>query len=67
LARDVMNLNVSVGPDLMDQVMSSPYPRIILFDVSIHWHLVEGVANALIERNSLSQAEVHQIIQAKER
>jgi hypothetical protein len=47
----------------MDEVTSSPYPRIILFDVSDHWHLVEAVAAALVERNSLSQAGVHQIIQ----
>ena len=67
LARDVMNLNVSVGQNLMDEVISSPYPRIILFDVSIHWDLVEAVADALMERSSLSQAEVYQIIQARER
>jgi hypothetical protein len=38
-----------------------------LFNVSRHWHLVEAVADALMERGSLSQTEVHQIIQAKQR
>ena len=65
LAGEVMHLNASVGEDIMDKVIWSPYSRTILFDVSDHWHLVEAVATALIKRDSLSQAQVHQIIQAR--
>ena len=67
LAREVRHGNVSVGQNAMDEVLSSPYARDVLFDVSDHWHLVEAVAIALIERGSLSRAEVHQIAQAKDR
>ena len=67
LAREVAREKVSVGQNLMDEVLSSPYARDILFDVADHWRLVEAVAAALMERGSLSQAEVHQIIQATER
>jgi hypothetical protein len=66
LAGEVMHLNVSVGEDVVDKVIWSPYLRTILFDVGDHWHLVEAVATALIQRDSLPQAQVHQIIQAKE-
>jgi hypothetical protein len=66
LACEVKHGNVSVNQSPVDEALSSPYARDILFDVSDHWHLVEVVAIALMERGSLSQAEVHQIIQAKE-
>jgi|SRR6516162_6646671 hypothetical protein len=67
LAREVGRERISVGQNLMDEVLSSPYARDILFDVADHWRLVEAVATALMERGSLSQAELHQIIQATER
>jgi hypothetical protein len=67
LAREVKHGNVSISGNLVDEALSSPYARNILFDVSDHWHLVGAVAIALMERGSLSQAEVHQIIQGKER
>ena len=66
LAGEVMHLNTSVGGKIMDNVIWSPSSQTILFDVSDHWHLVEGVAAALTERDSLSQGQVHQIIQARE-
>jgi hypothetical protein len=66
LAGEVMHLNVCVGENEVDKVLWSPSSRTILFDVSDHWHLVEAVASALIGRYSLSQAQVHQIIQARE-
>jgi hypothetical protein len=66
LAGEVMHLNVSVGEEIVDKVIWSPYLRTILFDVSDQWHLVELVAAALIKRDSLAQAQVNQIIQAKE-
>jgi TonB family protein len=66
LAGEVMHLNTSVGGKIIDNVIWSPSSQTILFDVSDHWHLVEGVATALIERDSLSQGQVHQIIQARE-
>jgi TonB family protein len=65
LAGEVMHLNTSVGAKIMDNVIWSPSSQTILFDVSDHWHLVEGVATALIERDSLSQGQVHQIIQTR--
>jgi hypothetical protein len=64
LAREVRHENVSLGQRVMDHVLLSPCARDILFDVSDHWHLVEAVATALMERDSLSQGEVHQIVQA---
>jgi len=64
LAGEVMHLNASVGDDIVDKVIWSPYLRTILFNVGDHWRLVEAVAAALIQRDSLSQAKVHQIIQA---
>ena len=67
LTREVRHENVSVGQNVMDEVLSSPDARDILFEVSDHWHLVEAVTTALMERGSLSQAEVHQIVQANER
>ena len=66
LMREVRHGNSSVGQNLMDEALSSPYARDILFDVSDHWHLVEAVASALVERGSLTQAEVQKIVQAKE-
>ena len=66
LAREVKHGDSSVGQNLLDEVLSSPYARDILFDVSDHWHRVDAIATALVERGSLSQAEVHQIIQANE-
>jgi hypothetical protein len=66
LAAEVMHLHASVGEDIVDKVIWSPYLRTILFDVSDQWHLIEPVAAALIKRDSLSQAQVHQIIQTKE-
>jgi hypothetical protein len=65
LACEVMHLNASVGEDIVDKVIWSPYLRTILFNVGDHWHLIEAVATALIERDSLSQAKVHQIIHAR--
>jgi hypothetical protein len=65
LAGEVTHLNVSVGEDIVDKVIWAPYLRTILFDISDHWHLVELVASVLIERDSLSQAQL-QIIQARE-
>ena len=65
-AGEVMHLNASVGEEIMDKVLWSPSSRTILFDVSDHWHLVEAVASALIEIDSLSQTRVHQIIHAGE-
>jgi hypothetical protein len=67
LACQVKHAKAAVGEDLMYEVLSSPYARDILFDISDRWHLVEAVATTLMERGSLSQAEVHQIIQATER
>jgi hypothetical protein len=64
LAREVKHWNSS--ENLMDEVLSSPYARDILFDVCDHWHRVDAIATALVERGSLSKAEVHQIIQANE-
>jgi len=67
LVREVRHGNASVGHNLMDEVLSSPYARDILFDVSDQWHLVEAVVSALLERGSLTQAEVQKIVEAKER
>jgi len=66
LAAEVMYLNASVGEDIVDKVIWSPHLRTILFGVSDQWHLVEPVAAALIKRDSLSQAQVHRIIQTKD-
>jgi len=66
LAAEVTHLNASVGDDIMDKVIWSPDLRTLLFAVGDHWHLVEAVATVLIERDSLSQGQVHQIIQAKQ-
>ena len=44
LIREVRHGNSSVGQNLMDEVLSSPYARDILFDVSDHWRLVQAVA-----------------------
>jgi hypothetical protein len=38
LGREVKHGNSSVGQNLMDEVLSSPYARDILFDVSDYWH-----------------------------
>ena len=65
LAGEVTHLNASVGEDIVDKVIWSPYLRTILFNVGNHWHFIEAVATALIERDTLSQAKVHQIIQAQ--
>jgi hypothetical protein len=66
LAAEVTHLNASVGESIMDKVIWSPDLRTLLFAVGDHWHLVEGVATALIGRDSLLQSQVHQIIQTKE-
>jgi hypothetical protein len=67
LASEVMHLNATVGGEMIDKVIWSPFSRTILFAISDHWHLVEAVAAALIENDSLSQGQVrHIIIQAEE-
>jgi hypothetical protein len=66
VARAVRHGNVSVGQNVMDEALSSPYARDILFEVSDHWRLVETIAAALMEGGTLSQTEVHQIIRANE-
>jgi hypothetical protein len=65
LAGEVMHLNASVGEGIVDRVIWSPYLRTILFNVGDHWHFIEAVAAALMERDTLSQTKVHQIIQAR--
>ena len=64
LAGEVKHLNASVGEGVVDKMIWSPALRAILFDLSEHWRLVEAVATALIQIDSLSQGQVHQIIQA---
>jgi hypothetical protein len=66
LASEVKHLNAAVGEELVDKMIWSSSLRSILFDLSDHWCMVEAVAAALIERDSLSQGQVHQIIRAKE-
>jgi hypothetical protein len=67
LAAEVRHLNVSIGEEIVDKVTWSQHLRTILFNVSDHWRLVEAVAAALTKRDSLSQAQVHQIILFKYR
>lgn len=64
LAGEVKHLNASVGEGVVDKMIWSSALRAILFDLSEHWRLVEAVAAALIQIDSLSQGQVHQIIQA---
>jgi len=64
LAGEVKHLNASVGEEFVDKVIWSPSLRGILFELSEEWRLVQAVAAALIEIDSLSQGQVHQIIQA---
>jgi hypothetical protein len=64
LAGEVKHLNTSVGEEIVDKVIWSPSLRGILFALSEQWLLVEAVATALIKIDSLSQGQVHQIIQA---
>jgi hypothetical protein len=66
LAAEVKYLNTSVGDEIVDKMIWSASLRGILFDLSEHWRLVEAVAAALVEIDSLSQGQVHQIIQARE-
>lgn len=66
LACEVKHGNLSINQSPVDEALSSPSGRDILFDVIDHWRLVEVVTIALMERGSLSQAEIHQINQAKE-
>ena len=66
LAGEVMHLNASVGENEVDNVIWSPSSQTILFAVSDHWHLVEAIAKVLMERDSLSRVQVHQIIRARE-
>lgn len=66
-ARQLKHEKVGAGQNLIYEVLSSPYARDMVFDVSDHWHLVEVVATTLMKNGSLSQAEGHQIVQATER
>ena len=66
LASEVMHLNTTVGEEIIDKVIWSPFSRTILFAISDYWHLVEAVAAALIENDSLSQGQVRYIIQAEQ-
>ena len=66
LAAEVSHLNVSVGEGIIDKVIWSPDLRTLLFAIGDHWHVVEAVATALIEKDSLFESQVHQIIEAKQ-